>query len=74
VEEGSKLNEGRSQRNTKKELCPSKSFTSLLIFLSMTTSVSTHITTHFAYIEKEEKKFPLTEEQAFQLREVLKNS
>ena len=36
-------------------------------------SLSTHIITHFAFIEKEDKKIPLTREQADVLRLILKN-
>lgn len=37
----------------------------------MTTKLSTELITHWAYIEKEDKKFPLTSDQAFSLRELL---
>lgn len=40
----------------------------------MTTQISTELITHWAYIEKEDKKFPLTSDQAFSLRELLMQS
>ena len=40
----------------------------------MTTQISTEIISHWAYIEKEDKKFPLTKDQAFSLRELLMQS
>ena len=36
-------------------------------------SLSTKIITHYAYIEKEDKKFPLTQDQTDALRLILKN-
>lgn len=37
-------------------------------------TLSTEIITHWAYIEKEDKKFPLTSDQAHSLRELLMQS
>lgn len=37
----------------------------------MTNTLTTEIITHWAYIEKEDKKLPLTSDQAFSLRELL---
>lgn len=37
----------------------------------MTTKLSTELITHWAYIEKEDKKFPLTKDQAWELRDIL---
>ena len=37
----------------------------------MTTKLSTELITHWAYVEKEDKKFPLTKDQAWELRDIL---
>jgi len=37
-------------------------------------NLTTEIITHWAYVEKEDKKFPLTQDQANGLREILMQS